>query len=51
MDGLSAEELDAKLREFLAEDMGSGDVTTNAIVPPDAVAAAEIVARSECVVS
>lgn len=51
MDGLSAEELDAKLREFLAEDVGSGDVTTNAIVPPDAVAAAEIVARSECVVS
>ena len=51
MDALSAEELDAKLREFLAEDMGSGDVTTNAIVPPDAVAAAEIVAKSECVVS
>lgn len=51
MDGLSAEELDRKLREFLAEDGGSGDVTTNAIVSPDAIAAAEIVAKSECVVS
>jgi nicotinate-nucleotide pyrophosphorylase (carboxylating) len=51
MDGLSREDLDRRLREFLAEDMGSGDVTTNAIVPPDAVAAAEIVAKSECVVS
>jgi nicotinate-nucleotide pyrophosphorylase (carboxylating) len=51
MDGLSAAELDAKLREFLTEDIGSGDVTTDAIVPPDTVAAAEIVAKSECVVS
>ena len=51
MDALSAEELDARLREFLAEDVGSGDVTTESIVPEDAVAAAEIVAKSECVVS
>jgi nicotinate-nucleotide pyrophosphorylase (carboxylating) len=51
MNGLSPEDLDRRLREFLAEDMGSGDVTTNSIVPPDAVATAEIVAKSECVVS
>ena len=51
MDGLSAADLDEKLREFLQEDIGSGDVTTNSIVPEDAVATAEIVAKSECVVS
>ncbi len=51
MDALSAEELDAKLREFLAEDIGSGDITTDSILPPDAIASAEIVAKSECVVS
>jgi nicotinate-nucleotide pyrophosphorylase (carboxylating) len=51
MDGLSASELDETLRRFLAEDVGSGDVTTNAIVREDAGAAAEIVAKSECVVS
>jgi nicotinate-nucleotide pyrophosphorylase (carboxylating) len=51
MHGLSPEELDARLREFLAEDVGSGDVTTNATVAADAVASAEIVAKSDCVVS
>jgi nicotinate-nucleotide pyrophosphorylase (carboxylating) len=51
MDGLTAPELDDRLREFLAEDVGSGDVTTVAIVSSDAVATAEIVAKSECVVS
>jgi nicotinate-nucleotide pyrophosphorylase (carboxylating) len=51
VEGLSAEALDQRLREFLAEDVGSGDATTNSIVPENAVAAAEIVARSECVVS
>jgi nicotinate-nucleotide pyrophosphorylase (carboxylating) len=51
MDGLSAEELDATLRRFLAEDIGSGDVTTDSIVPDGAVAAAALVAKSECVVS
>lgn len=52
MDGLSSEELDGKLREFLAEDLGpGGDVTTNAIVPSNAIATAEIVAKSDCVVS
>jgi nicotinate-nucleotide pyrophosphorylase (carboxylating) len=51
MDGLPASELDETLRRFLAEDVGSGDVTTDSIVPEDAVAVAEIVAKSECVVS
>ena len=51
MEGLSDEALDQCLRRFLAEDVGSGDVTTNAIVTADSVAAAEIVAKSECVVS
>jgi nicotinate-nucleotide pyrophosphorylase (carboxylating) len=52
MDGLSSEELDGKLREFLAEDLGpGGDVTTNAIVPSNAIATAEIIAKSDCVVS
>ena len=51
MDGLSASELDDALRRFLAEDVGPGDVTTDSIVPEGAVAAAEIVAKTECVVS
>jgi nicotinate-nucleotide pyrophosphorylase (carboxylating) len=51
MDGLSASELDEALRRFLDEDVGPGDVTTDSIVPVDAVASAEIVAKSECVVS
>jgi nicotinate-nucleotide pyrophosphorylase (carboxylating) len=52
MDGLSSEELDGKLREFLAEDLRpGGDVTTDAIVPFNAIATAEIVAKSDCVVS
>jgi nicotinate-nucleotide pyrophosphorylase (carboxylating) len=51
MDGFTAAELDARLREFLAEDVGFADVTTDATVPSDAVATAEIVAKSECVVS
>jgi nicotinate-nucleotide pyrophosphorylase (carboxylating) len=51
MEGLSGEELDAKLRQFLEEDLGPGDVTTGSIVPEDARASAAIVAKSECVVS
>jgi nicotinate-nucleotide pyrophosphorylase (carboxylating) len=51
MDGLSDMELDETLRRFLAEDIGPGDPTTDSIVPDDAIATAEIVARSDCVVS
>lgn len=50
-DGLSAAELDERLRRFLDEDVGTGDVTTDSIVPAGAMIAAEIVAKSECVVS
>jgi nicotinate-nucleotide pyrophosphorylase (carboxylating) len=51
MDGLSGAELDETLRRFLREDVGPGDVTTESIVPAGAVATAEIVAKSDCVVS
>jgi len=49
--GLSDESLDAALRAFLAEDVGAGDVTTQATVPGSARARGELVAKSECVVS
>ena len=45
------QEGDARLRAFLAEDLGSGDVTSDATVPEAAQAEGELVARSECVVS
>jgi nicotinate-nucleotide pyrophosphorylase (carboxylating) len=46
-----ARDRDALLRAFLAEDLGSGDVTSDATVPDSARARGELVARSECVVS
>ncbi|MBC8646621.1 MAG: carboxylating nicotinate-nucleotide diphosphorylase, partial [Thermoanaerobaculia bacterium] len=45
------EYLDARLRDFLAEDIGGSDVTTDATVPPGRTGRAEIVAKSDCVVS
>ena len=51
MDRLAGEELDARLRAFLAEDVGPRDVTTEATVPPDARARGELRAKSACVVS
>src|SRR5207249_790011 len=51
MTPLSGEALDAKLREFLAEDVGSGDVTTEWTVPVQTRARGRLVARSACVVS
>jgi len=47
----SGEALDRKLRELLAEDIGSGDVTSDAIVPGDARGAGRLLARSAFVVS
>ena len=41
----------SEVRRFLAEDVGAGDVTTNAVVPPDAASAGWIVAREPCVVA
>ncbi|MEO8189725.1 MAG: carboxylating nicotinate-nucleotide diphosphorylase [Acidobacteriota bacterium] len=51
MHALSGEALDLRLREFLAEDIGSGDITSEATVPPAATARGAVVARSACVVS
>jgi len=39
------------VRRALAEDLGSGDVTTRAIVPADAQADATLLAKSTCVVA
>ena len=51
MDRLSGEELDARLRQFLAEDVGRRDVTTETTVSAEARASGELVAKSDCVVS
>src|SRR5262249_50415087 len=51
MEPLGGAALDAKLREFLAEDVGSGDVTTEWTVPSEARAEGRLVAKSACVVS
>jgi nicotinate-nucleotide pyrophosphorylase (carboxylating) len=51
MERLDAAEMDARLRAFLAEDLGSGDVTSDATVPDSARAEGELIAKSECVVS
>jgi len=48
---LSAGELDARLRELLAEDVGPGDVTTEWTVPADARARGRLLAKSACIVS
>jgi nicotinate-nucleotide pyrophosphorylase (carboxylating) len=39
------------IRRALAEDVGSGDVTTNTIVPPDATATVQIVAKQSGVIA
>jgi nicotinate-nucleotide pyrophosphorylase (carboxylating) len=51
VDRLAGSALDKRLRELIAEDVGAGDVTTDAIVPSDAHALGELVAKSACVVS
>jgi nicotinate-nucleotide pyrophosphorylase (carboxylating) len=51
MNGPDVRERDARLRAFLTEDLGSGDVTSEATVPESARARGEIVAKSDCVVS
>jgi nicotinate-nucleotide pyrophosphorylase (carboxylating) len=51
MDPLTGEGLDAKLRGFLAEDIGAGDVTSEWTVPAEARARGRLLARSACVVS
>jgi nicotinate-nucleotide pyrophosphorylase (carboxylating) len=51
MNRLTGEALDARLRDFLAEDIGSGDVTSEWTVSAQARARGRFVARSACVVS
>ncbi len=51
MNPLTGEALDAKLREFLDEDVGTGDVTSEWTVPARARARGRFIARSACVVS
>jgi nicotinate-nucleotide pyrophosphorylase (carboxylating) len=41
----------AEVRRFLAEDVGSGDITTRITLPPGALARGRILARQACVVA
>lgn len=43
--------MDKKIKEFLAEDMGQGDVTTDSIVPDDHISQAVIIAKEESVIA
>ena len=51
MDRLAGAELDGRLRQFLSEDVGKADITTERTVPAEARARGELLAKSECVVS
>jgi nicotinate-nucleotide pyrophosphorylase (carboxylating) len=51
MNALSGGALDERLRAFLAEDVGAGDVTTLATIPASTRARGELLAKPECVVS
>jgi nicotinate-nucleotide pyrophosphorylase (carboxylating) len=51
MDPLSAEEIRAAVRAALAEDVGTGDVTSLATIPESAVAKADMRAREPLVVA
>jgi nicotinate-nucleotide pyrophosphorylase (carboxylating) len=47
MQTVSAEEISRAVRAALAEDLGSGDATTLATIPPDETSRAEMVARED----
>jgi nicotinate-nucleotide pyrophosphorylase (carboxylating) len=51
MEHLSRDALDERLREFLSEDIGQRDLTTEATVSSGTRASGELVAKSDCVVS
>ena len=51
MTPLSGDQLDSRLRQFLAEDVGPGDVTTLCTVSESARAKGRLIAKSACVVS
>ncbi len=43
--------MEERIRRFLAEDVGTGDVTTDAIVPAEHTSNALIIAKEECVIA
>lgn len=51
MEPASEEELDLRIRYFLSEDVGAGDITTETAVPAGTRARGALTAKSECVVS
>lgn len=51
MEHLTGNALDDRLRQFLSEDIGRRDVTTETTVPKDARARGELLAKSGCVAS
>ena len=51
MNVLSSETIQAIVRAAIAEDVGAGDITTEAAIPADARAEAAIVANEPCVVA
>ena len=51
MEGLSAQEIETAVQLALAEDIGSGDVTTLAIIPEGASANAIMRAREPLVIA
>lgn len=48
---LNQTELRKLIKEFLKEDLGSGDITTNSIVPVGARALGRLIAKEECVLA
>jgi nicotinate-nucleotide pyrophosphorylase (carboxylating) len=51
MNVLSSEIIQAIVRAALAEDVGAGDITTEAAIPPEVRAEAAIVAKEPCIVA
>ena len=43
--------VEEKLKQFLADDIGLGDVTAAAIIPANSTVKAEVIAKEECVVA
>lgn len=48
---LGHKEIEGLIRQFLDEDVGSGDVTTNSIVPAKQIARGEFLVKQKCVVA
>jgi len=43
--------LKKKLKEFLEEDIGYGDLTTNLLIPPDLIITAKVITNENCIVA